>query len=227
MNLDTPHLILYAIAAIALVVWLLGLRFLLQVGRDTARPADAWADEDELAAAPDGEASAQATIRGAADVAGRPAELAAKAAAHLALHGAAALGPVRILEQTDERVAFESAPHLGGQFVRRGLLEFHAAANERTQIDYAVSVPRRTGLLAAAWIMQILGLIVLVVGLPAMLLWVASHPNPAIRWQSVQMLHVMHFLWPPFLFAALYRRVQNHVRNTLDSLIHNLPYLQG
>ena len=30
----------------------------------------------------------------------------------------------------------------------------------------------------------------------------------AIRWQSIQILHVIHFLWPPFLFAGLYRRVR-------------------
>jgi len=38
---------------------------------------------------------------------------------------------------------------------------------------------------------------------------------------------VIHFLWPPFLFGGLYRRVQTHVRNTFDSLVHNLPYLKG
>jgi hypothetical protein len=221
MNLELHYLILFAIGAAALVVWVCGLLFLLATARrKTSSPV--WGEEDEFLEEP-----GNATVRGSAEVEGAPAALAAKAAGNLAQHGAANLGPVKILEQNDERVVFEAMPHLGGRFVRRGVLEFHGQPSGRTQIDYAILIPSRNGLLVAGWIFLILGLIVLLVGFPLMLLWVAPHPNPAVHWQSVQMLHVLHFLWPPFLFAAIYRRVQNHVRHTFDSLVHNLPYLQG
>lgn len=221
MNVELHYLILFAIAAVALFVWLCGLMFLLATGRQ-ASAAQPWAEDDEFI-----DEAGHVVVRGSAEVEGAAASLAAKAAGHLAQHGAAALGPVKILEQTDERVVFEAMPHLGGRFVRRGVLDFHGQPSGRTQIDYAILIPNRNGLLVAGWIVQILGLLVLAIGFPVMLLWVAPHPHPAVHWQSVQMLHVLHFLWPPFMFAGIYRRVQTHVRNTFDSLVHNLPYLQS
>ncbi|MCI0685239.1 MAG: hypothetical protein L0Y71_24330 [Gemmataceae bacterium] len=221
MILELHSVLLYAIAAVAAVVWLCGLMFLLATTRRrSASPT--WADEDEALYEP-----GHITVHGCAEVAGAPAELAAKAAGHLAQHGAVNLGPVKILEQTDGRVIFEAMPHLGGRFIRRGVLEFHGQPSGRTQIDYAVLIPKRGGLLLAAWIFQILGLIALVVGFSLLHALVVPHPNPNVQWQSVQMAQVVHFLWPPFLFAGLYRRVQSHVRNTFDSLVHNLPYLQS
>jgi hypothetical protein len=217
--MTTPYLVLYAIAAIALVIWLFGLQFLLATGRRTN--VETWAEEDET-----GAELGDAPVRGSAEVDGQPAQLAAKAAAHLAGRGMAMLGPVKILEQTDQRVAFEAAPHLGGRFVRHGVIEFQERGPGRTQIDYTIMVPKRTGLLAAAWIVQIAGLLALVIGFAVLHLWVAPHPNPAVHWQSVQMLQVVHLLWPPFLLAGLYRRVQTQVRTTMDTLVHNLPYVQ-
>jgi hypothetical protein len=222
MNLDTAHVFLYAIAATATVVWLVALQFLWNTTHRAATPAGFMEEDDDGLGAP-----GDAMVRGSSEVAGQPAELSAKAAAHLAQHGAATLGPVRILDQSPNRVAFEALPNMGGRFVRHGVLEFQALDSERTRIDYAVTIPRRNGLLIAAWIVQMLGLVVLIIGFVVIHEWVASHPNPSIRWQSLQMLQVSHFLWPPFLLAGLYRRVQTHVRNTFDTLVSNVPYLQG
>jgi len=220
MELPTHYFVLYLIAAAALAVWLCGLWFLVNTTRRPATASELWEDDDEMLVA-------VGTIRGSAEVAGKPAELAAKAAAQIAQHGIASLGPVRILDQSDDRLQFESLPGLGACYLRRGMLEFHAVGNDHARIEYSVLVPRRTGLLAAAWIIQGIGLVVLVIGFLAIHTWVAPHPNPAVRWQSAQMGQVIHFLWPPFLFGGLYRRVQTHVRNTFDSLVHNLPYLKG
>jgi hypothetical protein len=220
MSLDTPFLIVYAIAAIGLVVWLCALQFLLRAARRAPTSTEFLEEDDDVAARP-----GETTIRGVAEVAGRPADLAVKAAAHLAKQSALTLGPVKILEQTDQRVTFEAMPHLGGRFLRYAVLEFHSLDPERTRIDYAVVAPQRPGLLLAGWLFQALGLIALVVGFFMMVMWVAPHPHPAVRWQSFQMIHVVHFLWPPFLFGALYRRIQTYVRNTFDSFVHNLPYV--
>lgn len=54
--------------------------------------------------------------------------------------------------------------------------------------------------------------------------YVASSPNPATRWQTLQMLQAVHFLWPPFLFGALYRRGVKEVVAQLEALVHNLPF---
>jgi hypothetical protein len=43
------------------------------------------------------------------------------------------------------------------------------------------------------------------------------------------MVQVIHFLWPPFLFAGLHRSFSRMLRNLsdrlLDALAHNLPYV--
>jgi len=38
------------------------------------------------------------------------------------------------------------------------------------------------------------------------------------------MFQAVHFLWPPFLFGALYRRRHTAVQSTLELAVHNLPY---
>ena len=35
---------------------------------------------------------------------------------------------------------------------------------------------------------------------------------------------MVHFLWPPFLFAFLSRQPARVLRAQMDSLVHNLPY---
>lgn len=222
MNLDLHIVIFYAIAAVAVVVWLCALQFVLRTQRSAATPSELWEDEGESLGESDGTA-----VQGSAEVDGQPGELAAKAASILAQQGVTTIGPVKVMEQTDQRVVFEAMPHLGGRFLQRGILEFQALPGDRTRVDYTVLIPRRHGLLVGAWIFQALGLIALVVGFAVIQTWLASHPNPAVHWQSVQMVHVVHFLWPPFLFAGIFRRVRSHVRTTFDSLVHNLPYVKG
>jgi hypothetical protein len=222
MNLDTPYLILYAITGAAFVVWLCGLLFLSSATRRAATPAELWEDDEETPVE-----STEIAVRGLVEVAGQPAELAAKAAGHLAQQGTGMFGSATVLEQTNERVVFECLPHLGGRFLRRGVLAFHALAADRTQIDYVALIPKRNGLLVAGWIFQVLGLIAIVVGFLVMYTWVAPHPLRAVHLQTLQMLHVFHFIWPPFLFGGIYRRLQTYMRSSLDSFVHNLPYLKS
>jgi hypothetical protein len=55
----------------------------------------------------------------------------------------------------------------------------------------------------------------------------ALSPVAAVRGQTLQMLQVMHFLWPSFLFGALYRTRGRGMAAQLEALIHNLPFLGG
>jgi hypothetical protein len=50
-----------------------------------------------------------------------------------------------------------------------------------------------------------------------------TSPDPATRMQTLQMLQIVHFLWPPFLFGGLYRAGRGALRANLDTLLHNLP----
>jgi hypothetical protein len=74
---------------------------------------------------------------------------------------------------------------------------------------------------------QAAGLVALVTGAWAVYTFLASSPVPAARWQTFQMLQAGHFLWPPFLSGALYRRGTTAVAAQFQALAHNLPYLNG
>ena len=56
-----------------------------------------------------------------------------------------------------------------------------------------------------AAVVQLLGLAAILIGFWLIGTYVVPNPNPAIRGQTFQMLQVVHFLWPPFLFGWLHR----------------------
>jgi hypothetical protein len=57
-------------------------------------------------------------------------------------------------------------------------------------------------------------------------LFVVRAAHPAVRWQTIQMIQVVHLLWPPFLFLALYRRLKSGAMAQMDAFVHNLPHYQ-
>ena len=83
---------------------------------------------------------------------------------------------------------------------------------------------RQQGLFICGVIFQILGLIALAVGFLLVHLFVVQSQNPAVRWQTMQMAQVVHFLWPPFLFGGLDRMHHRIVSRAFDTFVHNLPY---
>ena len=139
------------------------------------------------------------------------------------------LGPLKILGRTDDRVTFEgTGPDPSGRAVgrriRRGQLRLTAIGPARTRIDYEIEIGGARGLWIAAVACQLLGLVALAVGFWAMSAYVVSDPDPNVRGQSLQMMQVVHFLWPPFLFGGLYRKGHTVVRAEIETLAHNLPY---
>lgn len=216
--MDLPHLILYGLTAAAIVVWLCALQFMLHT---TRRRKTVLESEQEFQAM--GATAPQNLLAGTTEVAGEPGELSAKAAANLAKLGMSILGPVKILEQTDDRVIFEGLQNAQqGKLFGRAELRFSPAPKNRTRIDYAVEVPSRSWLLVMGWVFIGLGLAAIITAFTLIQLFVVD--DPGVRWQTVQMVQCVHFLWPPFLFGGLYRRLRTHLQTTLDSMIHNLPY---
>ncbi len=221
MDVQTARILVYAIAAVGAVVWLAALRFLASTRRLRSTAASR---RIELA-----EATPENVISGGAEVDGTAVELSSKAAAVLARSGSGVLGPLKILERTDEKVAFEGTGpdptgRSAGRRVRRGQLRLYPAGPSRTRVDYEVEISGARGLWIAAVACQLAGLIALVAGVWAINTFVASHPNPNVRGQAFQMFQVVHLLWPPFLFAGLYRRGHKVVRAEIETLVHNLPY---
>ncbi len=227
MNAETARLVLFAITAVALVVWVIGLRFLLWSAKVPGR-SDGGQDERF---GPD-QPTPKNLVVGNAEVEGQAADLLAKATSALASQAMGALGQFRILERTDDCVTFEgSGPShgskSGGQIIRRGQFQFTPLGSGRTAIDYAVDVSSGRGLLIVGAVVQVLGLIAIIVGFLLIHTLVIPDPKPAVRGQVFQMIQVVHFLWPPFLFGGLYRFRHRQVRDGLKTFVHNLSYIDS
>jgi len=211
--------VLYGITAIGAVVWCFSFRFLLN-SRRARRPAAS--DRFSITKpTPDN------VIQGSAEVEGGAGELAAKAAASLAMGLGHQIGPLKILDQSDDRVVFEGPRRGGnspGQIIRKGEIRFRRSSRGRTDINYEVEISRGRWLLFGGAIFQLLGLVALAVGFLTLHLFVIQNQDPEVRWQTVQMVQVVHFLWPPFLFGGLYRGHRRAVSTAFDTLVHNLPY---
>lgn len=217
MDEQTARILLYAITAAAIIAWLAGLQTLasaLRARRTINEPFGKFAIE---------EVQSGDQIVGEVEVDGAPADLSARAASVLVRNLVPILRNASVLQQAPAQLEFayhgsETGPP------QRGRLQFAARSGNRTQVAYAVEVPRNLGLLWAGFAVQAVGLLVVIVLFVVMQQFVVSSPNPAIRWQVLQMLQVVHPLWPPFLLAYLYRQSGRNLRVAIDSLVRNLPY---
>jgi hypothetical protein len=221
---DISTLIVIAIAAVGGIIWLAALSVMARAMRDRrARAQEAAARFDIEDAAADG------MIVGETDVQGRPEELSEKLARLLAHDGMGPLGPVKIVACDPTELAFEPAgagtgsPGYTGAGIYRGRFRF-TPKGSLTRIEYAVEAPTGRVLLALGWLFIVLGLAALVGGCWAMFTYVLPGPNPNVRGQAFQMIQVVHFLWPPFLFASLARQPARWIMARIDALVNNLPY---
>jgi hypothetical protein len=224
MEETTAQIILYAFAAVEAIVWLAALVYLIRspsAGRSgVATNLDGLAGSDR---APAG------VVYGGADLNGAAEDLSKRAAAIIAKESLGTLGQIKIEEQTDDTIRFERlalAP--SGQSawatLRRGEMHFTPAGAGRTRVEYLLEVSRGRGLLLAAFLVQIAGLIALVTAALLMETYVVNNPDPEVRYQVIQMVQVVHFLWPPFLLAYLYRRSRRQAAAWFDTMVHNLTY---
>ena len=209
------------IAAVAAVVWLIALRFLLASSR-RGRPGQPQ----------DNEEGGDGWLSGSAEVEGEAATLATRAATILAKGNQFAFGPVKILEKDDTHLRFERVGPSGGnqqpgQWFRRGELRFTPLRSDRTRVEWAFEPADKSWLLWFGGAFLGVALVVLVAGGWAIHTYIALSPDPVVRWQTVQMVQVVHFLWPPFLFGALYRRGARAVAAQFEALAHNLPYCES
>lgn len=216
MSQELAQQVIIGITVVGAIVWLWSLTFLMKSAR-MAKPAL----EDSDGSTPEN------SLAGVAEVEGDPKTLAARAASLLAK---GSLGPVKIVEKTDDRLVFERTdPGIARQSVsrlfRRGEFHFTSLGQNRTQVSWNVEAANLRWLLWVGGIIQIVSLIALIVGCWAMVTFVATSPEPAKRWQSLQMLQVIHLLWPPFLFGGLYRKGSRGIAAEFESFANNLPYL--
>jgi len=217
-------LIVIAIATVGAIAWLAGLSVMARATCDRRARAQEAAARFDIE-----DAASGATIVGEADVEGRPEELSEKLARLLARDGMGPLGPVKIVACDRTELVFEPAgagtgsPGYTAAGAYRGRFRFTPKGSS-TRIEYAIEAPSGRVLIALGWLFIALGCAALVGGCWAMFAYVLPSPNPNIRGQAFQMVQVVHFLWPPFLFATLARQPARWVTARVDALVNNLPY---
>jgi hypothetical protein len=224
VDANLSQLIVIGITAVGAIAWLAGLAVMSRASRERRVRAEEAAARFEVE-----DAAAAGTVFGEAEVAGRPEELAEKLAGMLARDGMGPLGPVKIVACDRNELVFEPGgagagspgPAPGG--VYRGRFRF-TPTGSRTRIEYAIQAPSGRVLIGLGWLFIALGLVALVGGCWAMFQYVLPNPNPSVRGQAIQMVQIVHLLWPPFLFAALSRQPARWVSARVDALVNNLPY---
>lgn len=219
MDPEIARTVVIAIAAVLAAVWLAALQSMILAARamgSRAREAAERFGIDEPAAA--------GTFVGEIEVDGSPEELSRKLGAVLARGAYGPLGTVQIVSCDAREVAFEAAgTATAASPLRRGRFRL-SPAGRRTRIEYALDASPGRALLALGWTFVALGLAGLVAVAWAQFQFVLPSPNPQTRWQSLQTLQAVHFIWPPFLFAHLSRRIDRQVRAGIEALVGNLPY---
>jgi hypothetical protein len=223
MTTEAASVLLAVIIGVELGVWLIGLRFVL-----ASRPRESTADMQLIVPEDGADRWPGDWLLGDVEVEGEPQTLARKAAS-LLVKESGALGPVKVVECADDRVRFERVGWSGGHWsqriwFRRGEFRFAPLGRNRTRVEFAVERSAPRGLLLGAAIVQVVGLAALAAGSWLIYTFVVSSPEPAVRWQTLQMIQAVHFLWPPFLLAGLYRRARGEVRARFEALTNNLPY---
>lgn len=221
MNLASIDIVFYSTAAVMLFVWL-GAGFFVRYAVAKIRgeydlpesPLDLDRDEGPRTS----------TVRGEVSVDRPPDLLLPFAAAQLA---EGRLGvPVRIRENSRNSLVFELNAATGNR--QNCPVTVQVDADHGKTLRYRVTGPRPRGLLLAARIVHVLGGLAFFAGFFAIQHWLLRHPHPAIRWQSVQIVQAIHFLWPPFLLAGIALALHNSLRKfayQLEGFLDNLQYL--
>lgn len=210
MSAALAQSILFTVAAVATVIWVFGLWFLVSSAR-MGIPEPSTDHFGQIEQVP------KHAILGSVEVDGQPNVLVEKLGVLLVRQ---APSSVKIVEKTRDRLAFELiAPMRGAMLPQRGQLYFTSLGSGRSRIDYAIELPFLRWLLRLGGLFLALGLIALVVGGWVIYEYCLPSPEAAIRTQAIQIAQVAHFLWPPFLFGGLYRQKRRLMKEGLETLL--------
>ena len=222
MSEEIARAVVWTILFVALVVWMLGVRFVARVRRTSRQAAEPDRLNFEVEDAPVDEIVGQTAIDQG------PQDLAQKLARALAQPQVSQLGAVKVTSANDQGVTFEQVENLDARLpirIRQGEVRFTPAEAGRAVAHYRLRVDQGRGRLLAAGLVLAGGFVGIVIAWFVMEQYVISNPDPAVRWQSLQSLQVVHLLWPPFALAAVYRASRTAAAARLEAMLGNLPHL--
>ena len=127
-----------------------------------------------------------------------------------------ALGPdCRVSETSAEAVTVELPQHLRTSVSFR-FEEVHGGACVTCATDLT-----RLNAFYRIKILAILAAGLAAIGVMVVIMWIFVIPSPtlAIRWQSVQAVQIVHFLWPPFRFFRQHREMRFAAQTFASNLL--------
>ncbi len=217
MTPELANVVMWGILLVAIAAWAGALWFTSV----TARGPQAKRESKRFSV--DAQLPHSDVLTGEVTIPGVPNELVDRFCAAIAAPGIHELGTLQIVEKTAEGVRLkQTAPTM----IRLGeiVVSFTDARNGQCRARYAVQLQNRTWLLWLAWLFVGLGLAAIITAYLLISQFAVNHADPAVRTQAVQAVQTVHFIWPPFLFAGLYRTGRRGVQARLEAILGNLPY---
>ncbi len=228
MTVETAELVLNIITGIAVIVWMIVFRVLW--GMNHRRPApvnDRDADQYDVQQTPSADAASQLVCISSdkMQIAGNFEELSLRLARQVAQR----LPAAKISSQTSNELVLAPISTSRWLGFERIDIAFTPLGENLTEVEHHVWQKPTRAPAWASWLSG-LGLVVIVVSYLVLKKFVANYPNPAVRWQTIQMVQVIHFLWPP-LMAIIPVKAQKTtgkaVAGVVDGMITNLPYVES
>ena len=214
MNEETAFNIFAAILAGGIVTWLCT----LLVHRRVFRPADP--SNPQVLAYGELMIEAQATVVREKTVS-------------VLRGGLPGIGPIRLAEADDRRIAGEIRLVGGGSGAHRrspvgqsvGFLVELEPEGASTSVSYRISGSGGGCLkTASGMFVYIITPLVLATAGYVVPTFIVGSEEPAVRYQVFQTFQIIHFLWPPFLFAGLRNRVAKVVVRSLADVLRNSAF---
>lgn len=252
MSTQTAQLIIIVISVAAVIVWGIALRFLQRTDRICRGLADRQADDtdpftsmktfgdEDLRAARSGMdgsgeigdsvADNPYLVRGE-EVVNLPVGTLADEIPRQLIQQPAVLGQVKLNEVTARSIEFEGVmsnnynKHGGPRTFKNGLITLDPLGETQTRVTYRITPVGAGIMLLIGRIINLISLVVIIALGSVLWIFVAGNEEPAIRVQSVQMFQVIHFLWPPFLFAGLARILRKRLEQGIKTMINNIMVL--
>lgn len=223
MSHETAQLVFYSVTTTMLVVWLAGVRFCFS----RLRPPPREGDDSRLDSDPVVE---QPVARGEAVASGDPETVSKKLAEILlAQGGVSATFLLRIKERTAERILIDVV----SARAREGAPPLHSVdivlepQGDRVRIRYELRMGRlRSILRTVSWLVCFLYGGLFVFGVPILIWYLCLHSDDEmIRGQTLQILQMVHGVWPPYLIGFVWSRMQRGVARNFETVFSNLHNL--
>jgi hypothetical protein len=166
--------------------------------------------------------------RGEVEVNAPIADVRDKAVQALRAGGLGGAGSVLLAEASDRRIAGE-ATWFGGKGTTRGARSTFEIdlreAGRTTFAEYRLRGSSGGGLrIASGLFVYLLGPAALVLAAVLIPTYVLGHGDPDVRAQAVQAAQTVHFLWPPFLFGWLRKKMATVTETALRNLLANTAF---